>query len=64
MEKKKPITDDTVIYGGWSDVRRIFFVNQHGILRASQALGHSQITTTMQYYHEDADALKAAMTKQ
>ena len=38
--------------------------NQHGILRASQALGHSQITTTMQYYHEDADALKAAMTKQ
>ena len=38
--------------------------NQHGILLASQVLGHSQITTTMAYYHSDEDAIRRAMLNQ
>lgn len=38
--------------------------NQHGILLASQVLGHSQITTTMGYYHSNEDAIRRAMLNQ
>ena len=38
--------------------------NNSSIVQAQQALGHSQITTTMSYYHQDEDALRKAMRNQ
>lgn len=38
--------------------------NNYNILLASKALGHSDIKTTMAYYHTDEEKLKAAMRNQ
>ena len=35
--------------------------NKNGVVKASKALGHSDIKTTMMYYHTDESTMRAAM---
>ena len=39
-------------------------VNKHGIVKASKLLGHSDIKTTMMYYHADDETLFEALLDQ